>query len=88
MGKVISFEAAKARADEPRAKAVRGAVAVLLEPVFALTFNGKTEEESRALLAQVGEDYGALIRRHFGDKEAAHWVRVFCGGVRNAGVPK
>lgn len=82
MGKVLPFKRPKRRSTPPRAVAMNP----LLEPIFAGVFDGKTEDERRALLAQVGEDYGTLIRKVFGDRDAKHYVRVFCGGVKNGGA--
>lgn len=81
MGKVIAFKRAKRRTAPPRAMHLEP----ILAPIFANAFDGKTEEERREILASVGEDYGTLIRRYFGEEDAKHYVRVFCGGVRTGG---
>jgi hypothetical protein len=83
MGKVVPF---KPRAPKRATPSRAAHLQPLLEPIFALSFDGKTEEERRALLAQCGEEYGSLIRSYFGEKDAQHFVRVFCGGVRSGGA--
>jgi hypothetical protein len=83
MGKVIVLRKKTrcgARTTPPQASHL----APLLEPVFRYTFDGKSEDERRALLGQIGEAYGSVIKSYFGARDAAHFGRAFCGGVKNA----